>query len=506
MQDKKILILILSVALFGAGRISPAQSDTRPAVRESTELSAARRTAALGTPDRPNIVFILADDMGYGDLGCYGQGRIKTPYLDQMAREGMRFLQHYAGSTVCAPSRCTLMTGRHTGHAEVRGNGRTGNGSPLTDSVVTVAEVLKQAGYTTAMIGKWGLGNEGTPGDPIKQGFDSYYGYLDQILAHNYYPEYLLRNGKKEFLRNKVTYKDTTHWTKGKGSYATKKVDYSHDLFIKEALEFIDGHQKEPFFLYLPLTTPHNNGEAPLGERQEVPELGIYAHEPYLTAASASIQRETRAYAAMVTRMDRDVGRILEKLARLNMDENTVVIFASDNGPMPVQHQFSAFFSSNAEFDGYKTDLLEGGIRVPLIVRWPGRVEPGSVSSHVSAFWDFLPTVADIVGQRYPAGIDGISYLPTLLGKPQAQHPHLYWEYENQQAVRLDNWKGIRVHPSRENASKVRLYNLADDISEQVDVASRYPDVVSRIQAVMEQEHVYAPLYPFKSEVSFNRP
>ena len=454
---------------------------------------------------QPNIVFILADDLGYGDLGCYGQGRIQTPHIDQLAQEGMRFLQHYAGSTVCAPSRCTLMTGQHTGHAQVRGNDM-GNGSPLPDSMITVAEVLKQAGYTTAMIGKWGLGNQDTPGNPNHQGFDFYYGYLDQILAHNYYPEFLLRNGEREYLKNKVTYKDSTHWTKGKGSYATKKVDYSHDLFIKEALNFIDDHQDEPFFLYLPLTIPHNNGEAPQGERQEVPELGIYADQPYLTEATPPIQQETRSYAAMITRMDQDVGRIMEKLRSLRIDKNTILIFSSDNGPMPYHHQFSAFFSSNAQFSGYKTDLREGGIRVPLIVRWPGKIKAGSVTSHVAAFWDFLPTIADIVGQKYPVGIDGISYLPTLIGKQQPEHPHLYWEYQNQQAVRLDHWKGIRAYPMKEIPSKIQLYNLSEDISEQVDVADQFPDVVSQMRSIMEQEHVYSYRYPFEGEILPKRP
>ncbi|HEV7347356.1 arylsulfatase [Telluribacter sp.] len=485
------MTLALSVALLLAGCAAQTQHGARH---------------AAGEIPGPNIVFILADDMGYGDLGCYGQGRIKTPHIDQLAREGMRFLAHYAGSTVCAPSRCALMTGMHTGHASVRGNGATGNGSPLPDSALTVAEVMKRAGYATAMIGKWGLGNDDTSGRPDRQGFDFYYGVLDQILAHNFYPEFLLKNGRKENLRNEVVYKDSTHWTKGKGSYATKKVDYAHDLFIKEAISFIDENRSKPFFLYLPLTVPHNNGEAPVGERQEVPELGIYANHPYLTEASAAIQQETRAYAAMVTRMDRDVGRIMEKLRSLKIDKNTIVIFASDNGPMPYSHQFSAFFSSNAQFSGYKTDLLEGGIRVPLIVRWPGKVKAGSVSSHPSAFWDFLPTMAEIAGQKPPAGIDGISYLPTLLGQPQTPHPHLYWEYENQQAVRLGIWKGIRVHPTQISPMKLRLYNLAEDISEQVDVADQFPDVVSQMQAIMEQEHVYSPLYPFKSEVSRNRP
>lgn len=297
-----------------------------------------------------------------------------------------------------------------------------------------------------------------------------------------------------------MVYQDTSHWTKGKGSYATQKVEYSHDLFIQEALNYIDHQQDDPFFLYLSLTIPHNNGEALEGERQEVPDLGIYANQPYLPEASAAIRQETRSYAAMITRMDRDIGRILEKLKSRKIDQNTIVIFSSDNGPMPYHHQFTAFFGSNAEFDGYKTDLREGGIRVPLIVRWPGKVKAGSVSTHVSAFWDFLPTMADIVGQEYPDEIDGISYLPTLLGRQQPTHPHLYWEYQNLQAVRMGHWKGIRTFPADASASPMQLYNLSEDISERINVADQFPDIVSQVQSIMKQEHTYSSHYSFEGE------
>ncbi|WKN44881.1 arylsulfatase [Tunicatimonas pelagia] len=455
------------------------------------------------SPTFPNIVYILADDLGYGDLGCYGQGRIQTPNIDRLAQEGMRFLHHYAGSTVCAPSRCTLMTGQHTGHADIRGN--NDNDAGIYSQTVTVAEILKKAGYHTAMIGKWGIGLENTPGNPNQQGFDFYYGYLDQILAHNYYPEFLLRNGQKEYLNNEVTYVDSSHWSKGKGSYAVKKVDYSHDLFIKEALQYIDNQQNAPFFLYLPLTIPHNNGEAPKGERQEVPDLGLYTDRPYLTEAPAPIRQETKGYAAMITRLDKDVGQIMKRLKDRKMDNNTIVIFSSDNGPMPYHHQFTAFFSSNAQFSGYKMDLLEGGIRVPLIVRWPERVSAGSVSSHPSAFWDFLPTVADLVGQEYPAGVDGISFLPELMGKQQPKHEHLYWEYQNLQAVRMGPWKGIRTYPAKASPSVIQLYNISEDISERINVADQHPDIVGQIASIMEQEHKYSSRYPFEGELNPNK-
>ena len=317
---------LLAAVLGFAGCQSPS-----PAVSE--------QAAATPAPP-PNIIFIMADDLGYGDLGCYGQQLILTPHLDQMAAEGIRFTQHYAGNTVCAPSRAALMTGQHMGHAEVRGNGQVvpSGQTSLSDSVTTVAALLKRNGYETTLIGKWGLGNVGTTGAPLKQGFDSYYGYLDQILAHNYYPEYLLRNDKKEMLANEVLYLDSSEWHGGLGSYSTEKVDYSHDLFTKEALAFIGKPHDAPFFLYLPYTIPHNNGEALLNEKQEVPDFGPYADKDW--------PKETKGYAAMITRLDRDVGQLLAKLRETGLDSSTVVIFTSDNGPM-VDKDFTEFFNSN---------------------------------------------------------------------------------------------------------------------------------------------------------------
>ena len=367
----------------------------------------------------PNIIFIMADDLGYGDLGCYGQPLISTPYLDQMAAEGIRFTQHYAGNTVCAPSRAALMTGQHMGHAEVRGNGQVAPSgqTPLSDSVTTVAALLQRSGYETILIGKWGLGNVGTTGAPLKQGFDAYYGYLDQILAHNYYPEYLLRNDKKEMLANEVHYLDSSEWHGGLGSYSTEKVDYSHDLFTKEALAFIEKPHDAPFFLYLPYTIPHNNGEALPDEKQEVPDFGPYTDKDW--------PQETKGYAAIITRMDRDVGQLLEKLRETGLDSSTVVIFTSDNGPM-VNKDFTEFFNSNGPLRGGKRDLYEGGVRVPFIARWPGHIAPGTESAHVSAFWDFMPTAAELADVAAPEATDGISYLLTLLGENQAPHEYLY--------------------------------------------------------------------------------
>ena len=300
----------------------------------------------------PNIIFIMADDMGYGDLGCYGQKFIQTPNIDELASQGIRFTQHYAGNTVCAPSRCALMTGMHMGHAEVRGNKEVDPSGqmPLSDSTVTVAGMLKKAGYATALIGKWGLGVENTSGEPNKQGFDFYYGYLDQVLAHNPFPEYLLRNGKKEYLHNKVQYGDPNAWHDGLESFTTEKKDYAHDLFTSEALKYMEEKQAVPFFLYLSYIIPHANGGAPDGMQQEVPDMGPYADKDW--------PHDRKAYAAMITRMDKSIGMIMDKLTDLDLDENTLVIFTSDNGPMNDYVGFTRFFDSNGPFRGFKRDLV----------------------------------------------------------------------------------------------------------------------------------------------------
>ncbi len=336
---------------------------------------------------RPNIIYIMADDLGYGDLGCYGQEIIQTPNIDRLASSGVRFTQHYAGNTVCAPSRCALMTGYHMGHAQVRGNRQAEPSGqwPISPGTVTVARLLKSAGYKTGMIGKWGLGIENSTGDPLKQGFDYYYGYLDQVLAHNYYPEYLLRNGEREYQDNEVIYLDTTFWHKGLGSYSTGKSAYSHDLFLEDALRYLDENHEEPFFLYLPFTIPHDNGEAPEGERMEVPDYGPYANEDW--------PGDTKRYAAKITRMDRGVGRIMEKIKEHGIEENTLVFFTSDNGPMPGE-EFTEFFNSNGSFRGGKRDVYEGGIRVPLVAAWQGnhktREEIGSCKCFLGLSSDSL--------------------------------------------------------------------------------------------------------------------
>jgi arylsulfatase A-like enzyme len=429
------------------------------------------RRAGARAVERPNIIFILADDLGYGDLGCYGQQTIQTPNLDRMAAEGMLFTDFYAGSTVCAPSRCCLMTALHTGHAWIRGNDRI----PLRPSDVTVAELLKQAGYTTGIVGKWGLGEPQTTGVPNKKGFDQWFGYLNQLHAHNYYPDYLWRNEEKVPLANEVKAINPP------GGVATKRVQYSHDLFTADALSFIARNKRKPFFLYLAYTIPHANNEAGK-DGMEVPSYGPYANEDW--------PDPQKGHAAMITRMDGDIGRLFALLKRLRLDEKTLVLFSSDNGPHKEGGGDPAFFDSNGPLRGLKRDLYEGGIRVPLIARWPGRIAAGSGTNHVSAFWDFLPTCCELVGATAPKGIDGISILPTLLGRPERQkgHPYLYWEFHEQgkkQAVRMGRWKGVRVNVAKEPNGPIELYDLTADLGEERNLADAHPEIVKRMAEIM---------------------
>jgi len=369
---------------------------------------------------QPNIIYILADDLGYGDLGCFGQERIKTPSLDRMAAEGMRLTQHYAGSTVCAPSRCCLMTGKHTGHCTVRGN----VDFLIKPGEITVAKVLKQAGYATGCIGKWGIGHPSPPEGPHNNGFDFFFGYLSMWHAHNYYPDFLWKNGEKMSLKNIVRHPEK-HYKENQEDLvglASEKVDYSHDLFSDAALEFIE-QQKQPFFLFLPYTIPHANNEAKQfgAHGMEVPDYGIYRDKDW--------PEPEKGKAAMISRLDRDIGRIFDRLNALGIDQQTLVMFSSDNGPHKEGGVKPDFFDSNGPLKGIKRDLYEGGIRVPTIARWPGRIEAGSQCEHISAFWDVLPTFAELAGAPAPEGIDGISMVPALMGQSQKQHEFLYWEF-----------------------------------------------------------------------------
>ena len=448
--------------------------------------------------ETPNIIYIMVDDMGYADVGCYGQEYIQTPNIDKMAAEGMRFTNHYAGNTVCAPSRCALLTGLHMGHAEVRGNKQAPNGGqwPLSENAKTVAHYLSTAGYKTAVIGKWGLGNVGTSGEPDLQGFDYYYGYLDQVLAHNYFPEFLIRNGEKEFLNNEVKYLDSAAWHKGLGSYSTKKIQYSNDLFTEDALRYIERNKDNKFFLYLPYTIPHDNGEALEGEWNEVPDYGIYEHEDW--------PRARKGYAAMITRMDGYIGKIMTMLKEYGLDENTIVFFTSDNGPMPdANRTYTQYFNSNGPLRGGKRDLYEGGIRIPLIVRWPGVIEKNSKTDHASAFWDFMPTACELAGIESGSETDGISYLPTLLKKEQEQHEYLYWEFTEKggkQAIRRGNWKAVRNNVFQNPTSTVELYNLDNDLGEETNVANENPDLAEELSELMDNARTESLVFPLKSK------
>jgi arylsulfatase A-like enzyme len=431
------------------------------------------------TKNRPNIVFILADDLGYGDLSCYGQKYFQTPHIDQLAETGMRFTQHYAGSPVCAPSRCVLMTGKHTGHAWVRGNKQAEPSGqlPLPENEVTFARLLQSSGYKTGCFGKWGLGIAGSSGDPQKHGFDEFFGYYDQVLAHNSFPEYLYRNGEKVDLDNEVHYLDESHWSRGLGSYSTVKRDYSNDLIFEEALGFLEKNRENPFFLYFPTTIPHDNGEAPEGERFEVPELGKFKDRDW--------SGEEKAYAAMVRRLDMYVGKIEEKLRELNLEQNTMIVFTSDNGAVHPD-TFENRFGSNGTLRGYKRDLYEGGIRVPLIIKWPAVIEGGQTSGHISAFWDFFPTLCDVAGIQSTHETDGISFLPELRGKNQPEHEYLYWEFHwwkpSKRALRMGKWKAVQNAPE----SEIELYDLSEDIREENDLAGLNPGIVEQAQQLFE--------------------
>lgn len=440
---------------------------------------------------KPNIIYILADDLGYGDLGCYGQTEIKTPNLDNMAAAGMRFTQHYAGSTVCAPSRCVLMTGLHTGHAKIRANG----GISIDEENVTVATLLKDAGYKTGIIGKWGLGELDSPGFPNKQGFDYFFGYLSQLRAHNYYPDYLWRNSEKIALDNEVIYVQEGR-LKGRGFAATEKNVYSHDLFTEEALNFVEQSADSAFFLYLAYTIPHANNEHWLINEHgmEVPDYGQYADKDWPDAQ--------KGLAAMISYMDRDIGALISKLKNLGIAKNTLVIFSSDNGPHKEGGNDTAFFNSSGGLRGYKRDLYEGGIREPMIAYWPGKIQPGQTSDHISGFWDFLPTACDLAGIEAPENIDGISFLPELMGEEQPEHEAMYWEFISQggkQAVRKGKWKLVKLNVLAPSKTTLELYNLEEDLAEQNDVSAEYPQIMAEMEKLLETERTESKeftLYP----------
>ena len=434
----------------------------------------------------PNIIFILADDMGYADLGAYGQTKIATPNLDRLAAEGIRFTNFYAGAPVCAPSRSVLMTGLHTGHTSVRGNS-TNDIQQLRPTEKTVASVLKDAGYATALIGKWGLGDQGTGAEPNDKGFDSFFGYLNQSHAHNHYPDFLWNDKTRVPVNNKVVVSGTSQSGFPVGAARMEdRHEYVEDLFRQRALTYIEAHRNRPFFLYLSIVSPHANNEAKsLGTNaMEVPSFGPYAGKDWPETA--------KGYAAMVGHIDDTVGLIMARLKALGIEKDTIIVFASDNGVHAEGENDPAFFQSSGPLRGIKRDLTEGGIRVPFIVWGPGHVEGGRTSDHVGYFADFMPTAAQLARVRAPAG-DGLSFASVLSRARAPQHQSLYWEFYEKgsgQAVRMGQWKAIR-QPML--TGPIQLYDLSTDVGETRDVAAARPEIVARAKAVMEREHTPDP-------------
>lgn len=433
--------------------------------------------------EKPNVIFILVDDLGIGDLGCYGQKIIKTPNIDQMAANGVLFTNHYSGSTVSAPSRCSLLTGKHTGHTFIRGNiGYQHTDGfpydlPLKDEEVTVGEIFQESGYQTLCFGKWGLGGPDSEGHPNKQGFNYFYGYLGQANAHSYYPQQIFENNTPVVLNKQV---------------------YTHDLIAGKAIEFLKKKSKDPYFVYLSITLPHADLVVPEEDRAgykdkfpEIPYTGYYKH-----------QEQPRAtYAAMVTRIDQTVGAIVEALKESGQYDNTLILFASDNGIHEEGGIDHDFFDSNGPFRGGKRDLYEGGIRTPFIASFPKHIKQGRVSYHASAFWDFIPTVCELIGAKSPQNIDGLSYLPQITNVgAQKEHECFYFEFHEQggkQAVIQGDWKLIRLNVNTP-APRLELYNLAKDVAEIADVAAQYPDKVNELLLLMDRERTSNENWEFK--------
>lgn len=462
----------------------------------STNAQSPSKTAKL-----PNIIYIYADDMGYGELGCYGQQKIKTPNLDKMAREGMRFTQHYTSMPVCAPARAMLMTGKHAGHSAIRGNFELGTfkdeeergQKPLPASEFTIAELLRQKGYATAITGKWGLGMANTEGSPNKQGFDYAYGYLDQKQAHNFYPSHLWENGKWDTLAqpwidvhrklNPTTATDADfEYFKGK--------DYAPEKMTEKALAFIDKSKSGPFFLYMPYTIPHVSLQVP--DQYVKQYIGQFDEKPYYGENGyASTKYPLSTYAAMITFLDLQVGIIMDKIKALGLDDNTIIMFSSDNGATFNGGVNAKFFNSVGGLRGLKMDVYEGGIREPFIARWPGKIKSGTTSDHISIQYDLMATLAELTGQKVEK-TDGISFLPELLGKKQPQHKYLYFEYPEkggQLAIRMGDWKAVKTDLKKNPLNPWQLFNLKIDRNETNDVAAAHPELLKEFDMILKKEH-----------------
>lgn len=454
---------------------------------------------------KPNIIYMYADDLGYGELGSYGQTKIKTPNLDQMAKEGMRFTQHYSGAPVCAPSRSILMTGKHSGHSYIRGNYELGGFAdsleggqmPLHEGAYTIAKMLQERGYKTGMVGKWGMGVTQTSGSPLNHGFDYYYGVLDQKQAHNYYPTHLWENDKWDALNNHVfsVHGKIDPNTATEADFEKfRGKDYAPAKMTQKALSFIDRNKNKPFFLYLPFTLPHLALQAPkeyvnkyIGQFDEKPYFGENGYAPN--------QYPLSTYAAMITFLDDQVGIIMDRIKKLGLDENTIIMFSSDNGATFSAGVDTKFFNSVSGLRGLKMDLYEGGIRVPFIARWPNKIKANTVSDHISIQYDIMPTLAELSGSKIPV-TDGKSLLPELLGLKTAQKKHefLYFEYPDnggQLAVRIENWKGIKRDVRNNPNGKWELFDLATDKYERYDLAAKNPEIIEKMKALVKREHIH---------------
>jgi arylsulfatase A len=483
--------------------------------------------AGAATAQKPNIVFLLADDLGYGDIGAFGQKKIRTPNLDQLAKDGMRFTHYYSGHNVCAPSRCVLMTGKHPGHAYIRNNrggvGQAGSSAegqePVPPGELKLALTLKELGYTNGAFGKWGLGAVGSTGDPNSQGFDRFFGYNDQAVAHNFYPTYLWDNRERVPLKNREF---SAHQKLPEGADPTKPesyaqftgTEYAPDRINEQARRFLRENKDRPFFLYYPTTVPHLALQVPDDSLNEYKDA--FPETPY-TGDSGYLPHRTphAAYAAMITRLDREIGKLLAMIDEFGLRENTIVVFTSDNGPL--WDRFGGtdtdFFNSAGGLRGRKGNYYEGGFRVPCIVRWTGKVAAGKTSERVVGAEDWLPTFLELAGakQSTPPGIDGISFAPTLMGKTQSERPFLYREsqaYGGQASVRVGNWKAIRLnlHPAAggkkaktSEPTTLELYDLAKDSAETTNVAAQHPDVVKKLSAIMKEQHVPTKLWPIRT-------
>lgn len=456
------------------------------------------------TPSLPNIIYILADDLGYGDLSSYGQEKFKTPNIDKLASQGMLFTQHYSGSTVCAPSRSALMTGMHTGHTVVRGNKEVlpEGQYPIPDSTYTLAEAMKKAGYVTGAFGKWGLGFPGSEGDPTNQGFDTFFGYNCQRLGHNYYPRHLWDN------------KDSIVLDK---NFRMEKGIYAPNLIHEKTLQFIDDNKDAPFFMFVPSIIPHAELAAPeevlKKYRGKYPPEKEYKGQddgPEYRNGPYESQKETHAaFVAMIDVLDTQVGEIMNKLEELGIADNTIIIFTSDNGPHTEGGADPEYFNSNGPLKGTKRDLYEGGIRVPLIVSWPSKITPGTKTDHVSAFWDVFPTFSDIVGFESPNNLDGVSFLSTLVktDEHQKEHEYLYWEFHEKggrQAARKGNWKAVKYNVLKDPNAPIELYDLSKDIGEENNIAAKHPEITSEMEEIFKTARTPSTVYTFSQDTYLN--